>query len=105
MKNYKILYKETNIHHFIVPAKSKKQAIQHVRDRIYWDLDPIDETSDEFSVKEVQILKELPVNLEDENTANWWQRVKDSRKNWLASTQEKILAQQEAENNQLRTDF
>ena len=26
MKNYKVLYKEVMLHHFIVPAKSKKEA-------------------------------------------------------------------------------
>ena len=83
MKNYKVLYKETNIHHFIVPAKSKQQAIQHVKDRIYWDLDPIDEASDDFSVKKVKILNGLPINLKHEHTAKWWEGVKQSRKNWL----------------------
>ena len=85
MKNYKILYKETNIHHFIVPAKSKKEAIQYVRDRIYWDLNPIDETSDSWGVKDIKLLKGLPVNLKDENTARWWEGVQESRKNWLES--------------------
>ena len=83
MKNYKVLYKETNIHHFIVPAKSKKEAIQHVKDRIYWDLDPIDETSDYWGVKEVELLKRLPINLKKEDTFKWWERVNESRKNWL----------------------
>ena len=85
MKNYKVEYKETNIHHFIVPAKSKKEAIQHVKDRIYWDLDPIDETSDSWGVKATKMLKGLPVNLKDENTARWWEGVQESRKNWLES--------------------
>ena len=85
MKNYKVLYKEFIVHHFIVPAKSKKEAAQHVRDRIYWDLDPIDEISDCWGVKDIEILDGLPVNLKDENTANWWERVNESRKNWLES--------------------
>ena len=105
MKNYKVLYKEVMLHHFIVPAKSKKEAAQHVRDRIYWDLDPIDEISDCWGVKDIEILDGLPVNLKDENTARWWERVQDSRKNWLELKEEKRLAQQEAENNKLRTDF
>jgi len=83
MKNYKILYKETNIHHFIVPANSKKEAVQHVKDRIYWDLDPIDETSDSWNVKKVKLLKRLPINLKDKNSFIWWEGVKQSRKNWL----------------------
>ena len=105
MKNYKVLYKEVMLHHFIVPAKSKKEAAQHVRDRIYWDLDPIDEISDCWGVKDIEILDGLPVNLKDENTLRWWERVQDSRKNWLELKEEKRLAQQEAENNKLRTDF
>tara|TARA_R100001443_G_scaffold12814_1_gene22593 strand:+ start:3146 stop:3463 length:318 start_codon:yes stop_codon:yes gene_type:complete len=105
MKNYKILYKETNIHHFIVPAKSKKEAIQHIQDRIYWDLEPIDETSDEYSVKDIEVLKELPINLAHEDTVKWWQGVQDSRDNWLESIEEKKLAKQKAKNNELRTDF
>ena len=105
MKNYKVLYKEVMLHHFIVPAKSKKEAAQHVRDRIYWDLDPIDEISDCWGVKDIEILDKLPVNLKHENNANWWQRVKDSRKNWLEAIEEKRLAEEEAKNNKLRTDF
>ena len=105
MKNYKVLYKETNIHHFIVPAKSKQEAIQHIKDRIYWDLESIDETSDEYSVKHIEVLKKLPINLEHENTAKWWERVKESRKKWLESIEEERFAKQEEENNKLRTDF
>ena len=105
MKNYKVLYKEVMLHHFIVPAKSKKEAAQHVRDRIYWDLDPIDEISDCWGVKDIEILDGLPVNLKDENTLRWWQRVQDSRKNWLELKEEKRLAEEEAKNNKLRTDF
>ena len=105
MKNYKVLYKEVMLHHFIVPAKSKKEAAQHVRDRIYWDLDPIDEISDCWGVKDIEILDGLPVNLKDENTLRWWERVQDSRKNWLELKEEKRLAKQEEENNKLRTDF
>ena len=105
MKNYKVLYKEVMLHHFIVPGKSKKEAAQHVRDRIYWDLDPIDEISDCWGVKDIEILDKLPVNLKHENNANWWQRVKDSRKNWLEAIEEKRLAEEEAKNNKLRTDF
>jgi len=105
MKNYKVLYKEVMLHHFIVPAKSKKEAEQHVRDRIYWDLEPIDEISDCWGVKDIEILDKLPVNIEDENNAKWWERVQDSRKNWLQCIEEKRLANQEAENNKLRTDF
>ena len=105
MKNYKVLYKEVMLHHFIVPAKSKKEAAQHVRDRIYWDLDPIDEISDCWGVKDIEILDGLPVNLKDENTLRWWERVKDSRKNWLELKEEKRLAEEEAKNNKLRTDF
>ena len=93
------------LHHFIVPAKSKKEAAQHVRDRIYWDLDPIDEISDCWGVKDIEILDGLPVNLKDENTLRWWERVKDSRKNWLELKEEKRLAEEEAKNNKLRTDF
>ena len=44
-------------------------------------------------------------NLKDENTLRWWQRVQDSRKNWLELKEEKRLADQEAENNKLRNDF
>ena len=88
MKNYKVTYKEVMLHHFIVPAKSKKEAAQHVRDRIYWDLDPIDEISDCWGVKDIEILDGLPVNLKDEGTANWWQRVLKSRATWLASKKE-----------------
>ena len=105
MKNYKVEYKETNIHHFIVPAKSKREAVQFIKDRIYWDLDPIDETSDSWGVKDIEILNKLPVNLKDENTARWWERVHNSRKNWLELKEEKRLAKQEEENNKLRTDF
>ena len=105
MKNYKVTYKEVMLHHFIVPAKSKKEAAQHVRDRIYWDLDPIDEISDCWGVKDIEILDGLPVNLKDENTLRWWQRVQDSRKNWLELKEEKRLAEEEAKNNKLRTDF
>ena len=105
MKNYKVVYKEVMLHHFIVPAKSKKEAAQHVRDRIYWDLDPIDEISDCWGVKDIEILDGLPVNLKDEGTANWWQRVKKSRATWLETIKEKRLAKQEADNNALRTDF
>ena len=105
MKNYKVLYKEVMLHHFIVPAKSKKEAAQHVRDRIYWDLDPIDEISDCWGVKDIEILDGLPVNLKDENTLRWWERVQDSRKNWLELKEEKRLAEEEAKNNKLRTDF
>ena len=74
MKNYKVEYKETNIHHFIVPAKSKKQAIQHVKDRIYWDLDPIDETSDSWSVKDYiaeEISEALVKNGHDNSIVLW----------------------------------
>ena len=105
MKNYKVTYKEVMLHHFIVPAKSKKEAAQHVRDRIYWDLDPIDEISDCWGVKDIEILDGLPVNLKDENTLRWWERVQDSRKNWLELKEEKRLAEEEAKNNKLRTDF
>ena len=105
MKNYKVLYKEVMLHHFIVPAKSKKEAAQHVRDRIYWDLDPIDEISDCWGVKDIEILDGLPVNLKDENTLRWWERVQDSRKNWLELKEEKRLAEEKAKNNKLRTDF
>ena len=86
MKNYKVEYKETNIHHFIVPAKSKREAVQFIKDRIYWDLDPIDETSDSWGVKDIKLLKRLPVNLKNKNTANWWERVNKSRKKWLEGT-------------------
>ena len=105
MKNYKVLYKEVMLHHFIVPAKSKKEAAQHVRDRIYWDLDPIDEISDCCGVKDIEILDGLPVNLKHKNTAEWWDGVQESRKNWLELKEEKRLAKQEEENNKLRTDF
>ena len=104
MKNYKVLYKEYILHHFIVPAKSKKEAAQHVRDRIYWDLEPLNEISECDGVKDIEILDELPVNVEDDYS-RWWQTVQDSRKNWLGLKEEKRLAQQEAENNKLRTDF
>ena len=83
MKNYKVTYKEVMLHHFIVPANSKKEAAQHVIDRIYSDLDPIDEISDCWGVENIEILDGLPVNLKDEGTAHWWERVKESRKNWL----------------------
>ena len=105
VKEHSILYKEVMLHHFIVPAKSKKEAAQHVRDRIYWDLDPIDEISDCWGVKDIEILDGLPVNLKDENTLRWWERVQDSRKNWLELKEEKRLAEEEAKNNKLRTDF
>ena len=116
MKNYKVTYKEVMLHHFIVPAKSKKEASQHVRDRIYWDLEPLDEISDCWGVKEIEILDKLPVsvevggrllplNLENEPTAEWWIGVQDSRKDWLESIEKKRLAKQKAENNKLRTDF
>ena len=104
MKNYKVLYKEYILHHFIVPAKSKKEAAQHVRDRIYWDLEPLNEISECDGVKDIEILDELPVNVEDDYS-RWWQTVQDSRKNWLELKEEKRLAKQEAENNKLRTDF
>ena len=91
IKHYKVTYKEVMLHHFIVPAKSKKEAAQHVKDRIYWDLDPIDEISDCMGVKDIEILDKLPVNLKHENTAHWWGRVQDSRKNWLESIEEKRL--------------
>ena len=104
MKNYKVLYKEYILHHFIVPAKSKKEAAQHVRDRIYWDLEPLNEISECDGVKDIEILNELPVNVEDDYS-RWWQTVQDSRNNWLESIEEKRLADQEAENNKLRTDF
>ena len=105
MKNYKVVYKEVMLHHFIVPAKSKKEAAQHVRDRIYWDLDPIDEISDCWGVKDIEILDELPVNLKHKDTEKWWQRVKESRATWLECLEKKRLAEQEKENNKLRTDF
>ena len=105
MKNYKVLYKEYIVHHFIVPAKSKKEAAQHVRDRIYWDLEPIDEISECDGVRDIEILNELPVDVKKEGNAHWWERVQESRKNWLESIEEKRLAKQEAKNNKLRTDF
>lgn len=88
MKNYKVVYKEVMLHHFIVPAKSKKEAAQHVRDRIYWDLDPIDEISDCWGVKDIEILDKLPDYLL-KHKKEWWQRVKESRATWLESLEEK----------------
>tara|TARA_B100000424_G_scaffold20577_1_gene14664 strand:- start:1453 stop:1770 length:318 start_codon:yes stop_codon:yes gene_type:complete len=105
MKNYKVLYKEVMLHHFIVPAKSKKEAAQHVEDRIYHDLDPIDEISDCCGVKDIEILDGLPVNLKHKDTEEWWQGVKESRATWLESLEKKKLAEQEKENTKLRTDF
>jgi hypothetical protein len=86
MKNYKVVYKEVMLHHFIVPAKSKKEAAQHVRDRIYWDLDPIDEISDCWGVKDIEILDKLPDYLKHKK--DWWQRVKESRATWLETQTE-----------------
>ena len=105
MKTYKVYTKWKGYSEIEVEAKSKKEAAQHVRDRIYWDLDPIDEISDCWGVKDIEILDGLPVNLKDENTLRWWERVQNSRKNWLELKEEKRLAKQEEENNKLRTDF
>ena len=105
MKNYKIEYIERNIHTLYVPANSKKEALQFVKDRLFWDLEDFDQSSDSFQVREISLLKKLPINLKDERTADWWENVKESRKNWLEYIQEEKLAKQEAENNKLRTDF
>tara|TARA_A100001515_G_scaffold101831_1_gene82526 strand:- start:505 stop:822 length:318 start_codon:yes stop_codon:yes gene_type:complete len=105
MKNYKIEYIERNIHTMYVPANSKKEALQFVEDRLHWDLEDFDYSSDSYQVREISLLKRLPINLKDEKTAKWWERVQDSRKNWLEHKEEKRLANQEAENNKLRTDF
>ena len=105
MKYYKVLYKEVMLHHFIVPATSKKEAAHFVKDRIYWDLDPIDEISDCWGVKEIELLKKLQMDVKKEGNIRWWERVQESRKNWLKSIEEKRLAKQEEENNKLRTDF
>ena len=82
-KNYKIEYIERNIHTLYVPAKSKKEAIQFVKDRLHWDLEDFDYSSDSYQVREVSLLKKLPINLKDEATAKWWEGVKESRENWL----------------------
>lgn len=82
-KNYKIEYIERNIHTLYVPAKSKKEAIQFVKDRLHWDLEDFDYSSDSYQVREVSLLKKLPINLRDEKTAKWWESVKESRENWL----------------------
>ena len=63
-KNYKVIYKEYILHHFIVPAKSKKEAAQLVRDRIYLDLEPIDEISECDGVKDIEIIDQLPVSVD-----------------------------------------
>ena len=88
-----------------VPANSKKEALQFVEDRLYWDLEDFDYSSDSYQVREISLLKRLPINLKDEKTAKWWERVQDSRKNWLEHKEEKRLAEKEAKNNKLRTDF
>ena len=82
-KNYKILYIERNIHTLYVPAKSKKEAIQFVKDRLHWDLEDFDYSSDSYQIREVSLLKRLPINLKDEATVKWWEGVQKSRKNWL----------------------
>ena len=64
-------------------AKSKKEAIQFVKDRLHWDLEDFDYSSDSYQVREVSLLKKLPINLKDEATAEWWEKVKESRKNWI----------------------
>ena len=93
MKIYKIHFTEIMqdelIHKFFVPAKSKREAIQHVRDRIFWDLEPYTEvsgkaTESHFKVKKIQILKELPEYAQHD--PYWWNRVQESRKNWLEIT-------------------
>ena len=90
MKLFKVLYKEVNVQYFIVPAKSKREAAQLVKDRIYHDLQPINETSEDYSIKDIEYLEKLPINLEDKNNFEWWQTVQESRKNWLKSIQEKL---------------
>ena len=105
MKNYKVLYKEVMLHYFIVPAKSKKEAAEHVKDRIYCDLEPIDEISDCWGIKDIEILDELPVSLKDQGSARWWETVKQSRENWIKDIKQKRIAKQEEENNKLRSDF
>ena len=82
-KNYKVEYIERNIHTLYVPAKSKKEAIQFVKDRLHWDLEDFDYSSESYQVREVSLLKKLPINLKDETTAKWWKGVKESRENWL----------------------
>jgi len=105
MKNYKIEYIERNIHTLYVPANSKKEALQFVEDRLHWDLEDFDYSSDSYQVRGISLLKKLPINLKDKRTADWWEKVKESRKNWLEHKEEKRLAEEEAKNNKLRTDF
>tara|TARA_B100000965_G_scaffold14713_3_gene11094 strand:+ start:261 stop:587 length:327 start_codon:yes stop_codon:yes gene_type:complete len=100
MKAYKVLYKETMIHKFVVPAKSKAEAVRHIKDRIYWDLEPLSECSDDdYSVKDIQILDEMPT------ASQWWNKVLESRQSWLEQQARDKAAKQAAENNNLRTDF
>ena len=104
MKIYKVLYKEVMVHKFVVPAKSKREAVQHIKDRIFWDLEPYSECSDDdYSVKNIEILKELPESLQHDT--DWWNKVQGSRKSWLEEKSRKDAAKQEAVNNKLRTDF
>ena len=56
-KNYKIEYIERNIHTLYVPAKSKKEAIQFVKDRLYWDLEDFDYSSDSYKLEKFHYLK------------------------------------------------
>ncbi len=93
MKIYKIHFTEVivneQIHKFFVPAKSKREAIQHVKDRIYWDLEPYTEVSgstpeSHFKLKQIQIFKKLPEYAQHD--PYWWNRVQESRKNWLEDT-------------------
>ena len=83
MKNYKIEYIERNIHTLYVPATSKKEALQFVKDRLHYDLEDFDYSSDSYQVREISLLKRLPINLKDDSTKKWWEDVKQSRKNWL----------------------
>ena len=83
MKNYKIEYIERNIHTLYVPATSKKEALQFVKDRLHYDLEDFDYSSDSYQVREISLLKRLPIDLKDDPTKKWWEDVKQSRKNWL----------------------
>tara|TARA_B100001093_G_scaffold46134_1_gene39227 strand:+ start:248 stop:511 length:264 start_codon:yes stop_codon:yes gene_type:complete len=86
MKNYKIQYIERNIHTLYVPANSKKEALQFIKDRLHYDLEDFEYNSDSYQVREISLLKKLPINLKDENTYNWWKGVNKSRKRWLKKT-------------------
>ena len=88
MKNYKIEYIERNIHTLYVPANSKKEALQFVKDRLHWDLEDFDYSSDSYQVREISLLKKLPINLKDKATVEWWEGVKKSRKNWLENNKD-----------------